>query len=452
MTIDASLDPLDVKSNEPFTIRIVGAEEFAQSDDVQVVIDAFDDFEGIHWISTITIVIGADGSGSARHPGLVVERETVIWISSIGRPDLQPQRLEKVRLAIVDGEQDPPPHDLTVRLEQLQRRYDARYRKRMGEPSAARRKHRAAFLVEGLQLTKRLHTDHATIHPLPQTIHYEDELAAVNGALEMLGWPSRIDEPTWQLNMRRDDFAVIEFPEVWASDVTDVADTVTPEASRLLDSIALIRHAAPRLVTLIVEIDDPVSGWAVRSLRNSYKGNLVGGFTAGESQAEFAPVDAALRSDPRIALYVSLYLEAQRESQPDSQYFKYWSVLETIAINNIATGLHVVLDDGSTWPDGQTTSQAAPRVFELTRGIASRYTTTPGSSHYEFIRSVYGRRNATAHYGRLDAKDTVQQGKPWYPWALKTAAGPNADWEWLWRLKMLVHDVIREEITKTTGV
>ncbi|BDZ38898.1 hypothetical protein GCM10025863_15120 [Microbacterium suwonense] len=95
----------------------------------------------------------------------------------------------------------------------------------------------------------------------------------------------------------------------------------------------------------------------------------------GESSREVLRFSSAVATAPEVELYVNLHLEARRERQEDSRYFKLWAVLETIAINEVPDGAKVFLDDGSQWPDGGTTSQGA----ELHRMASELGITTHGA-------------------------------------------------------------------------
>lgn len=80
-----------------------------------------------------------------------------------------------------------------------------------------------------------------------------------------------------------------------------------------------------------------------------YAGNLIGGFTSGEDQHGLLIQDAALRADPLLALCVSLFRDAQVERSADAQYFRLWSVLETLSAARLPPGQTVTLLDGSGW-------------------------------------------------------------------------------------------------------
>ncbi|MCD2441556.1 hypothetical protein LQ757_04610 [Agromyces sp. SYSU K20354] len=415
---------------------------------VQVVIDGADDTE-IMWLSTLSVALDGTGCGTATHPGIEVARETVLWVTAIG-PEGQVERIETVALSIV-GSVDPVGRDdIVARHVEITSERESRYRQPMGLQAEGLARHRVVYIVENLLVTRTLHFQHGSVHALDLTLHESDLRAAVNHALEMLGWPSRVDDEGWETSMRRNDFAVIEFPEVWASDWADAERSSLADAERYMSAIAFLRHAAPRLVMIVIEREGPPISSKMRAFRMPYRGNLVGGPIAGENQVDFLATAEALNTDPKAALYVSLYLDAQRDGNPDSRYFKLWSVLETIAINRIEPGQAVQLPDGTPWPDGATTAQAAPRVFEFVRQSTPPQRDWPDGGLYPFIRAAYGRRTATAHYGRFLPDNPDQLAKPWYEWAVRTITDRPGSPDFLWELEHLVHDVVATEIRRVS--
>lgn len=444
MSLRAEIEPVALSSGQELTVNISGASQWARQT-VQVQIEGCDDVE-MMWLASLSIDIDADGSGAGVHPGIDVVRETVVWVTAIG-PDGHLQRIDVVAFSIVGSPEPVERENIVSRYQEISSRREGRYRQPIGSSIDGLTRFRTAYVVENLFITQRLDSRHGTVHPLSPAVHSADLRIAVNTALTMLGWPTRANDATWEANMRRNDLAVIEFPEIWASDWDDAYRKSVREAERYMSAIAYLRHAAPQLVMVVLERDGRPITSKMRSLRNPYKGNLVGGFIAGERQSQFLITDLTLETDHKAALYVSLYLDAQRETQPDSRFFKLWSVLETVATNNVAPGQPVTLEDGTPWPNGETTANAAPKVFELARNAGLAATAWPGGDLYSFLRAVYGRRNATAHYGRFITGDLVQQTKPWYVWAAQTLVEPVGQPGWLWSLEHLVHDIVGSELS-----
>jgi hypothetical protein len=334
----------------------------------------------------------------------------------------------------------------------LQRRRETRFQQPLGTPGRGTQ-FRAIVLVEGLLITQQIPTTHGNVHP--QVLEFNDGglRDLMNASLEKLGWPGRVNDEMWNHRMSRNDFAVFEFPNIWALDETQAAALAAAETDKLILVLAYLRRAAPRPIMVALESRTPQHIGFI-SLRDAYTGNLIGGSMAGESSREVLRVDSAITTAPEVELYVNLYLEARREKQEDSRYFKLWAVLETIAINEIAEGAKVMLDDGTQWPNGGTTSQAAPRVFELVRSVGLAGRQWPdGGDLYDFVRSVYGRRIATAHYGRFAPANPVQQAQTqWYPWAIKTLSAGSGHPRWLWELDLVVHRIVGSQIAKNATV
>lgn len=440
-----TIEPVALTSGQPFSVGVVGASKWA-GQTIQVVIDGSDEAE-IMWLSSLSAEVDDAGRAMVAHPGLEVVRETVIWVTAAG-PENELEKIETVALSIVGSPEPVPREQIVARHQAISARREATRRQPIGAAGPGLTRFRSAFIVENLLITARIDTRHGSVHPLPIELLLDDLRAAANSTLEMLGWPTRVDDANWNTNMRRRDIAAIEFPEVWASDWDDAFHKTLAEAERTMSAVAFLRHAAPMLALVVLEQDVVPIVSKLRSLRAPYQGNLAGGPPAGESQSAFSIVDLALENDPKFALYVSLYLDAKGESETNSKYFKLWSVLETIAINNVADGQPVALEDGTMWPNGETTGNAGPRVFELLRSANLPARAWPGGDLYTFVRAVYGRRNATAHYGRFVETDPVQQAKRWYPWAVLTLAETADQGDWVWNLELLVHEIVANELRR----
>jgi hypothetical protein len=445
---------------QPFTVAVNDAPQWSNKT-ITVQIGSSDDIEPLTAVMSLTMEVGADGAGSWHHAsGFEIERECVVFVSAAGttpspsdpaspQTPLAPEfiRPEFVSLTALNSPSTASDRVAGLYLD-LQKRREARYGQPLGTPGQGTQ-FRAAVLVEGLLITQPIQTTHGTVHPQALDVYDGDVRDLINASLEKLGWPGRVNEEAWNQRLHRDDFAMFEFPNIWASDESEADGLAMAETDRLVLTLAYLRYAAPRPILIALESFTPQQ-IRFRSLRAVYTGNLVGGWMGGESSRELLRVGVALATSPKVELYVNLYLEARREKQEDSRYFKLWAVLETIAINEIAAGAKVLLDNGTQWPNGGTTSQAAPRVFELVRsaGLAGRQWPDAGDL-YNFVRSVYGRRNATAHYGRFVPTNPAQQTQTqWYPWATRTLSAGSGHPGWLWELDNVVHEIVGSQIAK----
>jgi hypothetical protein len=464
VTFTARIEPNVLKTGQPFTVFINDAQEWSNKT-ISVQIDSSDDIEPLMMALSFSMEIGDDGTGSWYHAsGFEIDREAVVFVSAAGiaptpfdpaspQPLAAPEFFHTESVSMTALNSPTTASDTVVDLYfDLQRRREARFRQPLGTPGQGSQ-FRAAVLVEGLLITQRIPSAHGDVHPQVLEVHDGDIRALMDASLEHLGWPGRVNNDSWNQRMSRNDFAVFEFPDIWAWDETEADALAMTETDKLVLTLAYLRYAAPRPIMVALESRTP-QHIRFRSLRDVYTGNLIGGFMGGESSREIARVGSALTAAPEVELYVNLYLEARREKQDDSRYFKLWAVLETIAINEIAEGAMVLLDDGTQWPNGGTTSQAAPRVFELVKsaGLAGRQW-PDGGDLYDFVRSVYGRRNATAHYGRFISTDTFQQKQTkWYPWAIRTLSVGSGHPGWLWELDLVVHEIVESQIAKNATV
>lgn len=460
MTFNARIEPSVLKRGQPFTVFVNDAPEWSNKI-ISVQIDSSDDIEPLTMAMSFSMEIGDDGTGSWHHAsGFGIERESVVFVSAAGvtpvsldptspQPLTEPEFVYPEFVSMTALNSPTTARDKVVDLYlDLEKRRETRFQQPLGRPGQGSQ-FRAAVLVQGLLITQKIPTAHGNVHPQVLEIHDGDLRDLTNASLEQLGWPGRVNDGTWNERMSRSDYAVFEFPSIWASDEAEADALAMAETDKLLLTLTYLRHAAPGPLLVALESRTPQQ-IRFRSLRDGYTGNLIGGFMAGESSRELLRVGSAIATAPEVELYVNLYLEARREKQEDSRYFKLWAVLETIAINEIAEGTKVFLDDGTQWPNGGTTGQAAPRVFELVRSAnLARRQWPDGGDLYDFVRSVYGRRNATAHYGRFAPADPTQQAQAhWYPWAIKTLSVGSGQPGWLWTLDSVVHEIVGAQIAK----
>jgi hypothetical protein len=268
----------------------------------------------------------------------------------------------------------------------LQKRREARFQQPIGTPGQGVQ-FRAAVLVEGLLITQPIPTTHGTVYPQVIEVHEGDLRDLMNASLEHFRWPGRVNDEAWNQRLRRNDFSVFEFPQIWAGDETEADALAMAETDKLILTLAYLRYAAPRPIMVALESRTP-QRIRFRSLRESYTGNLLGGIMGGESSREVLRVSSAVATAPEVELYVNLHLEARRERQEDSRYFKLWAALETIAINEVPDGAKVFLDDGSQWPDGALLAKRLLAYSNLPDQLASQAANGPTAvtSTTSFVR------------------------------------------------------------------
>lgn len=250
-------------------------------------------------------------------------------------------------------------------------------------------------------------------------------------AARQLGWDASPLQPDWTKAFSADHpVTVLACDLVYANGVDDALEASSTARDEFLSVLALNRGASGRPLVTIVE--SRRGGQTTDSLfrfdHPTYSGNLLGGFLAGENQSLLLMQQAAMHHDPLLKLCVDLYGQALAEPSEDARYFRLWSVLETLAISRVKSGLPGTLMDGTPWPDDLTTEKAAPRVYRLIAETLFRgpwpYDETslldPAVDLFEGIQNWYARRNATAHYGKLVPGDAVQSKRGWYRKALAT--------------------------------
>ncbi len=316
----------------------------------------------------------------------------------------------------------------------------------------------ATAVVERLLMTTRIRLHDVEIIPVRGGNTAGEEAAIVNQILEELGSGVRIDGRWWgDINANSRPLTVLRFRRVFASDFHSAAELVLRRRTEVLNLLALSRFAPARPLALIVE-SVPAATSRVYAEVRPYTGNLVGGFTSGESQRTLLGWDEATGSDPFLVLSLSLLRDPLNDDGVDSAFFRYWSLLEVIASNRVARGSSVTLLSGRPWthPDGRprTTDDAAPRVYELakhhllSRQVDERSWAAPAADLQDAVTAWYARRNATAHYGAFRHADPVQQAQSWYQHALKTQADEAG---WLAGLRDAARDVVAWELSAAAG-
>jgi hypothetical protein len=161
------------------------------------------------------------------------------------------------------------------------------------------------------------------------------------------------------------------------------------------------------VATIVVQRqpDGSTKNWFFYVEDARYAGNLLGGPISGESQTDLLARYTAMHADPLLRLTVDLYSEALADPSHDARYLRFWSVLETLSGARIAGNRPVVRIDGTPWPQGRNTTQAAPRVYQYladwlgVRAVDEHNLAGPANDLYEAVRGWYARRNATGHYG-----------------------------------------------------
>lgn len=448
MAFRAEIIPRVAVSGEDLTVAISGAVKWA-SHIVQVTVNGSDDID-VTCRASVPVSIDLHGNGSGEIRRLTVNRETILDIWQIRSKGCEPDS-GTFMPAIMDlpsNIESLADIDIEKQRKELNAKRESRYRKPLGREASGNFPFKVMYLIEGLMITRPMQSRHGTMFPLPSSLYAVDRRMAVETALRLLHWSSTVNVENWNRHLGRNDYCVVEFPKVWAGSEDAAHRLAIIEAIRMVNTSSFMRMGAPRFLMVVIEAqkEDGSTYCRMGSLTRPYHGNLLGGSIAGERQSEFLSIEHVLGENPEKNLYVSLFNEAMTQNDADSRYFKFWGVLEIIAANVVPRNQQVILPDGKLWPDGQTTSNAAPRVYELIRRSGVPTGNLPVDLYF-FIRAAYGRRNATAHYGRFIVDDERQRARPWYKWAIMTTDNGHEKSSWLDFLQFLVHDVVRTQIS-----
>jgi hypothetical protein len=447
-------------------IRLVELPEVPDAEYAEIVFSYVDEFDD-GWAASVGAAVGPNGTakGLLDTSGLPVDAVFELAAVKLGREDdvlreWSRNTLGEIRFAIREAE-EPQPTDAQLReraneLRQLQReRYDSPLGN-PGEPGVI--EYRALAIVERLLLTSPLRLPGVQVLPSGLGNAASGEAELVSALLSRVGFGSFVQAEWWaKVNSAQRPIALLLFSRVYAGEPASAVELVWRRRDEILDLLALSRGAGGRPLATVLEA--PKTGqFRVYAEVDAYRGNLAGGFISGEDQTTLVLWDEAARTDPFLAVALSLLRDAQAESNPDAAYFRFWSLLEVIAGNRIQAKQPVTLLSGSPWIGRdrrlRTTSVAAPRVYELikrhlvSRQVDEASSVAPASDLREAVTVWYARRNATAHYGAFRPSDPKQQGQRWYGEALKTFQAPSGvDGDaWLSALRRFGVDVVAWEL------
>jgi hypothetical protein len=212
----------------------------------------------------------------------------------------------------------------------------------------------------------------------------------------------------------------VHFPLVRAVDHEAALSAVGLYAQTVTDVLAPHRSSYGEIFATLLENLDTRRAWYVPG-GDRYRGNIIGGFMSGEDSGVLqSHVDSAL-ADPMLRLFASLHRGATAERNLDFAYFRYWNLLETMAMLRIRPGQRVTDFSGNPLVrdnnKGVTTTSGDGKVYELLKRhfIRLNFSDKTYSSGlkmgtlWELCRIWYAFRNATAHYGGFRPNDPVQQ-------------------------------------------
>lgn len=450
--------PQVIRSGQKATIRIEKLPNSARQ--VSAVVFGADSVETT-WRMTQPLELGGGGTGYATVEVPQQPRETAMFIHSVV-VDEATITLPVVSFSICDPVEPVGRSDDEVidRYRELLRQQEERYSAPIGDPSfPGAVKYRVACIVQDLLLTTPLKLPGVRALGLDTRPDGADASQLAVALTEQLGWGIRPAEPAWSEAFKREHpVSVFVYDNVFAESVGDAFETCAAARDDLLAVLAVNRGAAGSpVVTCLEQIEDGKTvASKFRFEHPNYSGNLAGGFIAGENQGQLLIHHAALSHDSLLKLCVGLYREALADPSPDAKYFRFWSVLETLAISRVQPGLPVTRLDGSVWPNNLDSSNAAPRVYQMVADILFRgavrkdesSAVDPAGDLEAAVTHWYARRNATAHYGKFVIGDPAQARRNWYARALATWSPQGLPDDWLRAFESICTQVLQAEMLR----
>ncbi|MEU4259910.1 hypothetical protein AB0B42_21385 [Streptomyces fradiae] len=282
----------------------------------------------------------------------------------------------------------------------------------------------SVVLVDGLLITSQLRVPGVSVLKLTDSTLGSDGVAVLNAALEQLGFKSVISPDAWLAEMRRRRPAVVlHMPSIQAANASVAAAESRKIAHQLLDLLALNRGSRGRIIGGAIGTSVGEAG-GVQFLGSwiegpEYQGNLIGGFISGEDPHALLGQWSAVRRDPRLRLWLSLYSDALMDERWEYQLFRCFNLLEGIGKEKLPSNAAIIGTDGNPklQENGNpyTTRHAQGKVFELVRLVAS--TTSQAVSNFAFGGAGVGSdlwdevgvwtavRNSVAHRGGWSLPD-----------------------------------------------
>lgn len=375
--------------------------------------------DGVYEVSRVGLSFGAPDDTSAidwRQPPEHFPRAFLVVSESISCPDLAPSNLRS-RVNLIEH----------CRQQQFQSGIEA-------DPSApGLGRFRGLAFVQRTLVTRPIRLRGFEIIPLKIGLRRLEEFDLINKFLieSGIGVGLTLTRDILRGTERDNPVMAVHFPLVRAVNHEAALDAVALHAQTAVDVLSPHRSSYGEIFATLLENLDTRRAWYVPG-GDRYRGNIIGGLISGENPPVLQDhIDSAL-ADPMLRLFVSLHREATAERNLDFAYFRYWNLLETMAILRIRLGQTVTDFSGNpVFRDSNkrvTTKAGDGKVYELLKRHFVRLNFTDktfGSglktaTLWELCRVWYAFRNATAHYGGFRANDPAQkQGLSGYQLARK---------------------------------
>jgi len=293
----------------------------------------------------------------------------------------------------------------------------------LGIPTASTKEFKVLGFVERCMLTERLRLPGFEIIPLPTGNPSLDEAALMNQVLRDFKWKAVVDPDAWaQHSSQQNPWIIFHFPRIYAESNAEAAALAAARRDEMLDLLALHRGSRGYPLALIVEDRSTGNAEAYPEFP-IYEGNRLGGFISGEDTETLLRDSISIASDPLLPLFVSLFRDAQAERQVDFAFFRFWNLLEAIAVARIPSGQEITDFSGAPIKGRRetlTTSGGRGRVYQLLKELVhgsieeSSFAVDPAKNLWEMVKIWYAFRNAAAHYGGFMADDPEQRQQDWY--------------------------------------
>ena len=224
--------------------------------------------------------------------------------------------------------------------------------------------------------------------------------------------------------------ALLHFPLIRTASKDNAISFVLARCSLINDILSIHRDSYGRTICFLLLDLKTQQSWYYPQIQH-YRGNILGGPISGESPGLLREHLAQVLPDSSLQLFLSLYRQGLTEVNVDFGYFRYWNLLEAMAVYYIPEGIGVTdfQNVPVVWRNKPAkTNSGIGRVYHLIKmhfqsgQIAenpfSSSLPNPRRSLWELCQIWYAYRNATAHYGGFDPSNPVQQRQRWYHMAI----------------------------------
>jgi hypothetical protein len=227
---------------------------------------------------------------------------------------------------------------------------------------------------------------------------------------------------------------VVHFPLIRASSEDIAFNFVIQRCSVINDLLALHRGSYGSLVGVIMVDEHSGQRW-YQPTTEVYRGNRLGGWLSGEQPRVIKARLEKTLVDPSIELFLSMYRNSLTEVNLNFGYFRFWNLLEAMAIRYIPDGLIVTdFENNRLLLGGKsvTTSRARGHVYQLIKESfqSAQVAENPFNSSlpnkhrsmWDLCGIWYAFRNAAAHFGEFVPNDKGQKKKILSGYALAESA------------------------------